>query len=289
MKKNYNPAFEDNARLLYVCEADEQQAVYPSLLHMHNDRLELVYVYKGEGIHRIGDNLYHVQAGDLSIFNSAMLHDELASADYGMSFFNCGISDIKVPGLAENCLIGNNFNPVLHCGELSWSVENIFKQMKYYLSEGKEGAEGICQYLMKSLLCIIMKQLPLKYNKNNSEDNELIIKVKSYIDEHYFEKLTFESLCQILHISESFLSHKFKQVTGFSPIQYITRRRIGKAQTLLISSDNSITEIGALVGYENTSYFNMLFKKIIGMTPLEYRRYWVGKDQYRKLDRLNKM
>ncbi|MDQ0204155.1 helix-turn-helix transcriptional regulator [Pectinatus haikarae] len=287
IKKDFQPGIEKDIRLLYVCEADESQANYPSLLHSHNDRLELVYVYKGEGIHRIGNNLYHTQAGYISVFNSNVLHDEMARPDIGMGFFNCAVKGLKINTLPENWLIPQTVSPILKCGDISWCVEDIFRQMKYHLSNNREGAELICQYLMDALLCMIMNQIPFEADKKNTEDNELIIEVKSYIDTHYSEKLTFDSLCEKLHISESFLSHKFKKVTGFSPVQYITRRRMGKAQTLLISSDESITEIGAVAGYENTSYFNMLFKKIIGMTPLEYRRYWVGKEQYRKLDALN--
>nr|WP_231036505.1 AraC family transcriptional regulator [Pectinatus sottacetonis] len=287
MKNGFEPGIEKDTQLLYVSEADQTQANYPSLLHLHTDRLELVYVYDGEGIHRIGNNLYSVKAGNLSVFNCNVLHDEMASPDVGMSFFNCAVRGIKIKGLPENHLLADNINPVLQCGDNSGFIENIFRQMKFQLAENKNGAETVCQYLTEALLCIITRQIPLEViNKDNGE-NELIIQVKEYIDKHYFEKLTFSRMCKIMHISESFLSHKFKKITGFSPIQYITRRRIGKAQSSLISSDVSITDIGAEVGYDSTSYFNMIFKKTVEMAPLEYRRYWIGGEQYRKLDALN--
>lgn len=287
IKKEFHPGIEKGTRLLYVCEADERQSNYPSLLHMHKDRLELVYVYKGEGIHRIGNNLYHTNSGNISVFNSNVLHDEMSNPDIGMSFFSCAISGLKIPGLPENCLIPDGISPILKCDDTSWCVETLFRQMKYHLSNNKKSAEIICQYLMNALLSLIVNQLPFELDQKNLDDNALIIEAKTYIDKHYIEKITFNSLCRNLHTSESFLSHKFKQVTGFSIVQYITRRRIGKAQNLLISSDESITEIGATIGYENTSYFNMLFKKTIGMTPLEYRKYWVGNEQYKKLNILN--
>mgnify|MGYP002224503495 CR=1 FL=1 len=53
----------------------------------------------------------------------------------------------------------------------------------------------------------------------------------------------------------------FKEETGFSPMQYVTRRRIGEAQNLLINTQLSITEIAANVGYNNSNYFQNVFKK----------------------------
>lgn len=287
VKKDFHPGIEEKTRLLYLSSADENQAHYPSLLHKHTDCLEIVYVYQGEAIHRIGNKIYHTKAGNLSVFNCNVLHDEMTSPNKKMGFFNCAITGLKMEGLPDNCLISEDTCPVLDCGAVRWCVESIFRQIQFHLAQNRNGAENICEYLMKALLTTIINQIPFIKENKNTKDNKIIIEVTEYIDEHYCEKLTFDSICEKLHISESFLSHRFKDVTGFSPIQYITRRRMGKAQSLLNSTDRSVTDIGAQVGYDNNSYFNMTFKKIVGMTPLEYRRYWIGKEQYRKLNKLN--
>ena len=54
-------------------------------------------------------------------------------------------------------------------------------------------------------------------------------------------------------------------------------RRIGEAQTLLINTGYSATEIAFLVGYNDSNYFNTIFTKIVGMSPIKYRKYWVDK------------
>lgn len=66
---------------------------------------------------------------------------------------------------------------------------------------------------------------------------------------------------EALHISPYYLSHVFKQMSGYSPVQYLLRRRIGEAQTLLITTDLSITRIAEMVGYDTQSYFNLRFTK----------------------------
>ena len=80
---------------------------------------------------------------------------------------------------------------------------------------------------------------------------------------------------EALHISPYYLSHVFKQMSGYSPVQYLLRRRIGEAQTLLITTDLSITRIAELVGYDTQSYFNLQFTKNVGMSPGKFRQNYI--------------
>ena len=66
----------------------------------------------------------------------------------------------------------------------------------------------------------------------------------------------------------------FKSETGFSPTQYVARRRIREAQNLLINIDMNITHIAASVGYNNSNYFQNAFRDNVGLTPGEYRKKW---------------
>ncbi len=80
---------------------------------------------------------------------------------------------------------------------------------------------------------------------------------------------------EALHISPYYLSHVFKQMSGYSPVQYLLRRRIGEAQTLLITTDLSITRIAEMVGYDTQSYFNLQFTKNVGMPPNKFRQNYI--------------
>lgn len=100
-------------------------------------------------------------------------------------------------------------------------------------------------------------------------------RIKEYIDRHYMEPITLQSMGEALHISPYYLSHVFKQMSGYSPVQYLLRRRIGEAQTLLITTDLSITRIAEMVGYDTQSYFNLQFTKNVGMPPNKYRQNYI--------------
>jgi AraC-like DNA-binding protein len=66
-------------------------------------------------------------------------------------------------------------------------------------------------------------------------------------------------------------------MSGYSPMQYLLRRRVGEAQTLLITTDLPIAEIAGRVGYDTQSYFNLQFTRHVGMPPKRYRQNYIVK------------
>lgn len=68
------------------------------------------------------------------------------------------------------------------------------------------------------------------------------------------------------------MSHEFKKYMHISPIQYLIERRIKECQSLLRTSSLSISEISETVGFSSQSYFSQIFKKTLGLTPLQYRQ-----------------
>ena len=121
--------------------------------------------------------------------------------------------------------------------------------------------------------------------RENPADEPHILgsRIKDYIDRHYMEPITLQSMGEALRISPYYLSHVFKQMSGYSPVQYLLRRRIGEAQTLLITTELSVARIAEMVGYDSQSYFNLQFTKNVGMPPSRYRHnYIVSADEKKK-------
>lgn len=288
-KKVFEPDFEKNIHLLYVCKADENQTKFPTALHLHEQNLELQYIYKGRGIFRIDNQLFHADAGDLLIYNQGILHDEWADPMTGMEFFNCGLTGIHVKDLPANHLISDDISPLLHCQSIGRQIKNIFESMYEQISEERVKAESFCQYALSALMVLLRYQVSWEEKPPENKKDNFILYLKEYLDAHYLENLTLEEMAKKVHMSSSNVTHQFKKRTGFSPIQYIMQRRIGQAQSLLISTDKSITEISMSIGYDNISYFNNIFKKVAGMPPKAYRKYRVGEKQYKNLDSFHKL
>lgn len=109
---------------------------------------------------------------------------------------------------------------------------------------------------------------------------ELIDKVKHYISEHYDkEQLSLNDISSQVRVSPSHLSKTFSQATGQTITEFLTATRMDKAKELLKSTGHKTFEIAFSVGYNDQHYFSNLFKKVTGMTPMEYRKHGNSGDQ----------
>ncbi|KXZ23513.1 AraC family transcriptional regulator [Bacillus nakamurai] len=103
-------------------------------------------------------------------------------------------------------------------------------------------------------------------------DEEWVTQITEYIDSHYHESLTLETLADMCHGSPYHLQRTFKKVRGMTPAEYIQKIRITAAEHLLKLTDKTVLEIGLAVGIPNTAHFATLFKKKTGSSPTEYRK-----------------
>ncbi len=96
-------------------------------------------------------------------------------------------------------------------------------------------------------------------------------KARGFIREHLADKLSLSEVARAVHINPSYLSEKFKDVTGIKFVDYIARFRFDKACNLLRDVDLSISEIAFEVGFQSLSQFNRVFRKLSGGSPTQYR------------------
>ena len=93
-----------------------------------------------------------------------------------------------------------------------------------------------------------------------------------YIDDNLRSELTLASLAESVSLSPGHFAHAFRQATGVTPHRYVLERRVEQAKLLLRHSDIPITEIADLVGCSSHSHFSVLFHRITGVTPREFRK-----------------
>lgn len=158
-------------------------------------------------------------------------------------------------------------NPVSYDNNLML-IQNIVKNKQRTLCERVE-SRGILFQLMARFF----KEAHLK---SDVEDNR-IKKSLNYVKKHINENIRIESLADIACISKDHFIRLFKKEIGMTPGQYISQKKIEKAQLLLVTGDMPIKEIAFSLSYDDHSYFNRLFRKITGVSPLEYRKNHVKK------------
>jgi AraC family transcriptional regulator len=96
-------------------------------------------------------------------------------------------------------------------------------------------------------------------------------KVEDYIAEHLAEEISVETLSGLVELSASHFAHVFKETTGMTPLQFVTRQRITRAQQLIRETSRSLIDVGLEVGYASPSHFAQVFRKVVGVTPTEFR------------------
>lgn len=102
--------------------------------------------------------------------------------------------------------------------------------------------------------------------------NEIVKSLIAYMEEHYQEPISLEMLACQVNRSRSYISDIFKKEMQQTILQYLTRLRISQARVMLIEfPERKVWEIGRKCGFESPSYFGEIFKRIVGMTPAEYR------------------
>lgn len=281
VKREVRPLFPPEAmpRLAYVSRTLPSDRACHSILHAHQDLAEVLLICGGAGRFLVGETFYSVKAGDLLIYNSGVVHDEFSSEENAISAFCAAIAGLCLPGLRKNALIPDDVPPLFHTGAEMEDLRTLYDMMYRALLEDRPGCEALCRHLMLALLSRI---LPLtgdapRPDRAETEPQALGRRVQALIDGHFSEPLTLQDMGRALHVSPYYLSHAFKEASGYSPTQYLLRRRIGEAQNLLISTDLPMARIAEQVGFETQNYFNLQFSKHVGMPPTKYRESFVGK------------
>ncbi len=148
-----------------------------------------------------------------------------------------------------------------------------------YLKTTGYQADGRLETLITTLhnndlenCCVFIEMFIAKLMYNNKKQmHEIVEAATKYINERLTEDLTVFTLAEQFHVARNYFSRLFKKEMGEGCNEYITRLRIEKAKQLLGASRLKTYEIAEKVGYNDTNYFSLAFKKNTGMSPKEFR------------------
>ena len=105
----------------------------------------------------------------------------------------------------------------------------------------------------------------------NSGETPAIERARSYIRDHSDDELSLAAVAQIVNMSATYFSAKFKEITGINFVDYVARTRVEKARNLLLDPNRRVSEVAFAVGFQSLSQFNRTFKKVAGQSPRDYR------------------
>lgn len=248
---------------------------YTRLFHSHDSELELYYVHSGSGYYMVENQLYAVKEGDMIICNEKVLHGDAPAFNNNMRSYCCALTNVKIKDLPNNCLIRNSTNPIVSCGSFAEKVGPLM-ELIFMLSLDFDQLYDVCSSMAMSVLLLFNQLLlsrdrhQLRTSANNSD--AIVDKIKHYLDTNYTKPLSLENISKALNMTPNYVSHAFKAKMNISPIHYLLYRRFGEAQSLLMNTELTMAEISDLLGFSNPAHFSAMFKKHVGLSPMQYKR-----------------
>ncbi|GAA3408025.1 helix-turn-helix domain-containing protein [Paenibacillus hodogayensis] len=248
--------------------------------HYHKE-VEFILVQQGMHEMHTPNHAYMLQAGDVMVVGSSQLHrsrlvgeekliyivlhvDLEPYFDPAMMRYYRHFSEVHQPLEELNYMFRDN--PRVR-EEVGLIIERIHDEIMGK-STGYEIAASM--HIKHLLLTLLRGDTRGLLKAHDSVDPGVIKPILEYVDTHLAEKIELEQVSQIAGMSYFYFSKYFKKSMGASFTDYVNRKRIAKAERLLVTSGQNVGEIARAVGIENMAHFYELFKRFNGCTPKQY-------------------
>ncbi len=232
--------------------------------HWHS-YFEYIEILEGSMTITVGQTSYPVSRGDIIFVGSGLFHT-------GTSENGCMLRALIVPasewsgGFPDLSFLMPDYNPVIGKNEeMSRLLTLVYKE---YSVERVYQAAAI-RALLSLLNISICRIYALAVD---TKQNAAVKKAAEYILKNFQSEITVDDLANYVNLSKFHFSRLFKEVTGLSPIAYLTRTRISRAIALMEQTDLTMTEISSACGFSSPNYFNRVFKSFTGSTPHKYKK-----------------
>jgi len=216
-------------------------------------------------LHANGSSLASLCIGAFLLAETGLLNGKKCSTHWAhVNEFKARYPEVEV----EDGAIITEHGNIYSSGGAS-SLWNLILYLVEKFSD-RETAVMISKYFALDIGRDSQSQFAIFKGQRNHGDED-IKKVQDYIEEHYNLKLTIETLAKLINTGRRTFERRFKEATNNTPIDYIQRVRIEAAKKFCEASRRNVSEIMFDVGYTDTKAFRDIFKKITGLTPIEYR------------------
>ena len=234
---------------------------------------QLLYITKGKGVFKSkSGGEIQVKEGTMFLLFPGEWHTYQPDPDTGWNEYWIGFDGKIIDEWTRNGFFSKEA-PVFNVG-LNEEMISLYKRAIIIA----DAQEANYQQALSGIACnLVSMALYLSRNTDFKSSNiaENINAAKVAVHEN-ISSITPEELARLACMSYSKFRKIFKEYTGFAPAQYIQEVRINMAKEILTNTSQSIKEIAFELGYENRDYFFTVFRKVTGMTPVNYRRLTRG-------------
>lgn len=229
------------------------------------DNQELVLVVQGSGAATMDGKDYALSAGDLLYFHPGLWHSMIGNQAPYMVFYGVHFT---LPPHVERLPLA----PIQHLTSMR-RIEAICSTLQDVHTQKNPLYRWQQNIALEQLLCEVFC---VQHTLSTPVQQQRIEQVLCYIHANFQRQLFIDELAAQAHVKKSLLLQSFRQITGTTPIQYITHMRMEHARTLLIEGTATVAQIALQCGYSDPLYFSRCFKKVFGHAPMHFRRqHWL--------------
>ena len=251
-------------------------------LHTH-EFVELVLVFAGHGEHLLPDGPAQVKKGDVFVIPQGISHGYRIPDGGHLSVFNLLFSPgelsfpqwelVKYPGFQKLFMPQPN-SPYIFFRVDESVTDSLVVLFDELLQECQVSlpASSTCRLAILMQLMVRLTRLYTDICIRDIPQNDAIRSVIEHLNAHRKTRYSIAVLAKMARMSRSNFLKSFKIVTGISPLQYMLMLQLNQACRDLITKSASVAEIAFDNGFEDSNYFTRVFRKHIGITPLQYRR-----------------
>jgi AraC-like DNA-binding protein/mannose-6-phosphate isomerase-like protein (cupin superfamily) len=259
--------------------------------HKHSS-YEFHFIASGKGYVQMGDSQqFTVEKGMLYLTGPEITHSQITDRNDPMAELcvQCQITlrnageDVEFQEAQQLLKILNT--PVYHGVKDEYGAIPLFIQCAREASEQLVGyfttiQNNVANLIVCSARALASHQVKALYEVPVKERGyEIVQESVLFLEDNYQRQITLEHVAEFVHFSPRHLGRMFKMVTGKTINQFLTDIRMYRAQTLLKETDYSLEQIANEIGFANGSYLSLLFKRMHGCSPSEYRQSFQPQDK----------
>lgn len=254
---------------------------------------QILLILSGKIIYRVEGKKYEVSKGGIIVLNTLEDHS-LQVLEYPYERYVIQIRpdffqhEVKYPEvIAIFIKRPKNFSHLLTVSEPIWNyLYDIVLEMETEFLNRKTYWEMFVGADLRRMFITLFRECSdvLSMMKIGTGIT-LAYNVMNYLDHHFTENVSVDDIAAALFMNKNYIAHVFKDETGYSLMSYVISLRINRAKILLSSTDKSITDVAFECGYSDFNYFSKQFKKLIGITPSQFRKA-AAQDKNNKIDYL---
>jgi AraC-like DNA-binding protein len=269
----------------YPIAVERRDPQDPFGMHAH-EFSELVIITSGRGLHVTGNESWPLAAGDVFVISGHRPHDYQSMDDLHLINLLFQPRKLQMPLIDLGTLPGYH---ALFTLEPAWRRRHQFKSRLHLIpaelsivlglvdqldAELKARVRGF-GFLTTALFMQLAGYLSRCYDRSRNPDSRALLRLAgtiTHLETHLTAPMNLDEMARQAAMPKRSFIRAFRAATDRTPIAYLIQMRINSAADLLRHTDDTITSIAFKVGFSDSNYFTRQFRKLMGVSPRQYRR-----------------